>query len=135
MLFKAAKKKHSPPSKLPLSPFLLKRSFFLDVKVGRLSFLRGCVTGLLLSTTNKVNCFSPILVTKQTVFITVSSMISLVWIAIRFPPPSKNGLPSSSMTMAYSVRFCRMHSGYLTSAHDGHFPLFHCCYLRTLESS
>ena len=38
------------------------------------------------------------------------------------------------MKIVYSVRLCRMHSGYLTSAHDGHFPPFDCCYLRTLES-
>ena len=39
------------------------------------------------------------------------------------------------MKIVYSVPPCRMRSWYLTSAHDGHFPLLDCCYLRALESS
>ena len=41
MLFKAAKIKHSPPSKLPLSPFLLKRSFFPGRESGKIILLEG----------------------------------------------------------------------------------------------
>ena len=41
MLFKAAKIKHSPPSKLTLSPFLLKRSFFPGRESGKIILLEG----------------------------------------------------------------------------------------------
>ena len=110
------------------------------MKVGRLFFfLSGCLTVLLLSTNrslaNEFFRFSPIFVTFPKVLTTILSIISQIGIAIRFPLPSRYRLPSFWMKIVYSVCLCRMHSGHLTSAHDSHFHLFDCCYLRTLESS